>query len=278
MGKVVILGCGFVGARAARSFAEAGWEVIGVTHTEESAQKLAGEPFRVFACDITVPEALRRQPELMRANVLISAVSSGRGDADVYRSVYLEGLRNATKILQPQAILFVSSTSVYAQCDGEWVSEENPADPQRETGKVLREAEEFALKENGSVARLAGIYGPGRWMLLQKFLEGRAMIEGDGQRFLNQIHADDAASALVHLIMRNAPRGIYNVADDAPMTQRDVYTLLAEHFRKSLPPSGPIDHSRKRGWTNKRVSNRKLRATGWAPRFPSIREALEAFH
>ena len=58
------------------------------------------------------------------------------------------------------ALAFTSSTSVYAQGDGEWVTEESPAEPDRETGRVLRATEEFVLAGGGIVARLAGIYGP----------------------------------------------------------------------------------------------------------------------
>jgi nucleoside-diphosphate-sugar epimerase len=99
------------------------------------------------------------------------------------------------------------------------------------------------------------------------------MIEGDGSRWINQIHRDDAAAALVAFVQLEV-RGLFNVADDEPMTQRAVYEWLAEHFQKALPPAGPIPTDRKRGWTNKRVSNAKLRALGWAPAYPSFRTAV----
>ncbi len=272
--KAVVLGCGFVGARLARLFAHADWEVIGVTHSREAARGLANESFRAIACDITDRVALAEASILQNADVAISAVSSGRGDADVYRSLYFNGMQNALEILQPRSAIFVSSTSVYAQRNGEWVTEDSPAEPQRETGRILRETETFVLAQGGIVARLAGIYGPGRSVLLQKFLEGHAVIEGDGQRYINQIHADDAASALFFLIQNRAKTGVYNVVDDTPLTQSEIYEWLAAHFKKPLPPRGAINTHRKRGWTNKRVSNAKLRAVGWEPRFPSFREAL----
>jgi len=49
---------------------------------------------------------------------------------------------------------------------------------------------------------------------------------------------------------------------------------LSDHFEKSLPPEGPINPNRKRGWTSKRVSNQKLRALGWEPRYPSFFDAI----
>lgn len=272
--KAVILGCGFVGARLARRLAAAGWETIGVTHSAASAARLAGEPFAVLGCDIARLESLEAAETLRGAEVVVSAVSSGRGGEEVYRAVYLRGLENALAALRPGRILFTSSTSVYAQTDGGWVTEESPAEPLSATSRVLREAEEIALAHRGIVARLAGIYGPGRSVLLRKFLRGDAVIEEGGRRHLNQIHADDAASALFHLIAQACAPGIYNVADGHPLTQRGCYEWLAHHLHRPVPPEGTAPAQRKRGATDKRVSAAKLCALGWAPRYPSFPEAV----
>ena len=274
MKRIVILGCGFVGARAARLFARAGWAVTGVTQSAASAARLAGEPFRALACDITDPASLSAAKELQGADAVISAVSSGRGGEEAYREVYLQGLRNAIACLNPNRILFVSSTSVYAQNDGSWVTEESPAEPRSPTSLILRQTEDIALEHGGQVARLAGIYGPGRSVLLRKFLEKTAVIEGAGTRHINQIHADDAAGALFHLLAHHLPAGIYNVADDSPVTQLACYEWLAATLGQPLPPHGPVDANRKRGVTDKRVSNAKLRSLGWTLKYPTFREAL----
>ena len=131
---------------------------------------------------------------------------------------------------------------------------------------------QFVLAAGGTVARLGGIYGPERWALREKFLEGRAVIEGDGRRFINAIHRADAASALSFLLQQSP--GIYNVVDDSPTPQREAYAVLAQHFHRPLPPNAPPDLERKRGWTHKAVSNAKLHALGWTPLYPSFRGAL----
>jgi nucleoside-diphosphate-sugar epimerase len=275
MKSAVILGCGFVGVRTARLFAQAGWNVTGVTRSAASATSLAAEPFKAIPCDITDPAALSSATDLQNPDALISAVSSGRGGGeDAYRAVYLRGLENAIACLHPARVLFVSSTSVYAQNDGSIVTEESPTDPIAPTSRILLEAEALALDHGGQVARLAGIYGPGRSVLLRKFLDQTAVIEGNGARHINQIHADDAAAALFHLITNNLPAGFYNVADDHPITQLACYQWIADALRQPLPPQGPIDTTRKRGVTDKRVSNAKLRSLGWTPNYPSYREAL----
>jgi len=247
--------------------------VVAATHSTESAQKMGGEPFQVLAADIADRVALGRLTELRGVDVVVHCASSGRGGAEDYQRVYLEGVRALHFMLGPRQIIFTSSTSVYAQNDGAIVTEDSPAEPVRETGKVLRAAEEFVLARGGTVARLAGIYGPGRSVLLRKFLSGEAVIEGEGVRVVNQVHRDDAAAAL--LALAGQP-GVFNVSDDTPLTQREVYAWLASHFERPLPPTGPVDVNRKRGVTSKRVSNAKLRALGWMPQFASFREAIQS--
>jgi nucleoside-diphosphate-sugar epimerase len=276
MPRIVIAGCGFVGLATARLFHSAGWSVTGLTHSAESASALGTEPFPVMQCDISDRTAVEsiatrsgREPD-----AVIHCASSGRGGADAYRTVYLEGSRNLLDALTPRRFLFTSSTSVYAQIDGDSVTEESPAEPPRDTGRLLRETEDLVLSHGGIVARLAGIYGPGRSVLLRKFFTGEAVIEDDGRRFVNQVHRDDIASAL-RVLVEHGRSGIYNVCDDQPMTQREIYEWLAARFERPLPPTGPIDPNRKRGWTNKRVSNARLRSLGWTPQFPSFFEAVK---
>lgn len=269
--RVLVAGCGYLGRVVARQLQVLGWQVTALTRSKESQRGLQGEGFGVLACDIGDRSALAA---LGSFDAVIHCASSGRGDAGVYRRIYLEGTRNLLATLHPKRFLFTGSTSVYAQTDGSEVNEQSPAEPVRETGQILRDAEALVLAAGGTVARLAGLYGTDRWALLRKFLDGTAVIEGDGSRWINQIHRADAASALVFLLEHSVPAGIYNVADGTPVTQREVYAAFAEHFRRPLPPAGMPDLHRKRGWTHKQVSNAKLRALGWTPMYPSVRAAL----
>ncbi|NIP92013.1 MAG: SDR family NAD(P)-dependent oxidoreductase, partial [Akkermansiaceae bacterium] len=67
--------------------------------------------------------------------------SSGRGGPDAYRAVFLQGARHLLEIFPDAHLLFVSSTSVYGQTDGSLVTEESPTEPDRETSRILLEAE-----------------------------------------------------------------------------------------------------------------------------------------
>jgi nucleoside-diphosphate-sugar epimerase len=155
------------------------------------------------------------------------------------------------------------------------VDETSPASPSHEKGQILRETEELVLSRNGIVARLAGIYGPGRSFLLRKFLAGEAVLDREDGRFINKAHRDDIVSGLVLLAERGTDLGgqIYNVVDDQPILARDAYQWLSAHLQRPLP-AGKVATTRKRGEGNKQVSNKKLRALGWEPRYPNFGVAM----
>lgn len=266
MKKLLVIGAGYLGEEILRQFKAAGWDVIG-------AALSGGE--NLIACDVSDSAAVSMLPD---ADAIIHCAASGRGGEDAYRKVYLNGCENLIRRFPHSKIAFTSSSSVYAQQEGEWVTEESETIPDRETGNLLLAAEKCVTDAGGVVARLAGIYGPNRSVLLRKFKDGEAVIEEDGRRYINQIHRDDAASALLHLYsLTEFPAGqVFNVCDSESLTQLEVYQGLADIFGKDIPPSGPRDLNRKRGWTHKQVSNAKLMATGWQPKYPSFLDAVES--
>ncbi len=262
--NLLLIGHGYLGQAVTREFRENGWHV--------AATSLSGSEGTI-SCDVGDPESVANLPP--DADFIVHCAASGRGGAEAYQRVYVDGCRNLAGKFPGVPLLFTSSTSVYAQTDGSVVTEECPAVPDRETGTLLLAAEVVVLNAGGIVARLSGIYGPGRSVILKKFLSGEAVIEEDGRRFLNQIHQHDAARAIFHLAEMKVA-GLYNVSDSTPLSQLECYQQLAAMFGKPLPPSGPRDLNRKRGWTHKQVSNAKLRATGWAPRFPAFIDAARS--
>ncbi len=286
MPRILIAGCGYLGQAIADLFHNAGWEVEGWTMSTESAVVLSGKPYPVTAVDISNTGEVSARPGDFDA--VIPCASTRGGDVDLYRQVYLNGVRSLLGRFPESVMLFTSSTSVYAQTDGEWATEESAAEPKHETGKILREAEQLVLHHDGIVVRLAGIYGPGRSYLLRRFLSGEAIIDSRQDRFVNQIHRDDAAAALFFLLDRQprnnrgsrsrskSPAGqIYNVVDDQPILQSDCYRWLAAKLNRPVPPTGKSTSNRKRGRSNKRVSNAKLRGLGWSPRYPTFADAME---
>jgi len=274
MPRILIAGCGYVGQATADLFHAAGWTVEGWTRSAESAAKLSAKPYPVYAINLADREQVYARDGMLDA--VIHCASSGGGGLDAYRQVYLNGARSLLDRFAGSKVIFTSSTSVYAQRDGSWVTEKSETKPARETGRILLETEQLVLAQDGVVARLAGIYGPGRSALLSKFLAGSAIIDPENDRFINQVHRDDIATALFLLLDRPSPaREIYNVVDDQPILQSECYRWLAAKLNRPIPPMGRSTAAPKRGASNKRVSNARLRHLGWIPRYPTFAEAME---
>ena len=275
MPRILIAGCGYVGEATADLFHSAGWAVEGWVHSKESAARLSAKPYPIRVVDISQPSGIADDGRSFDA--LIHCASSRGGDGEAYRRIYLNGARHLLHRWPRAKILFTSSTSVYAQRDGSWVNEESDTKPLRETGRILLETEQLILQNGGIVARLAGIYGPKRSALLSKFLGGTATIDPTNERFVNQVHRDDIALALFVLLNREPLDSvkIYNVVDDKPVLKSECYRWLAEKLNRPLPPMRQAQQPRKRGDTNKRVSNARLHQLGWAPAYPTFTEAME---
>ncbi|MEY2502655.1 MAG: hypothetical protein QOI07_2989 [Verrucomicrobiota bacterium] len=275
MARVLIAGCGYLGEAAANAFHQQGGEVEGWTATAESAAKLSDRPYPVRAVDVTDRSAVSAASG--EFEVVIHCVSSRGGDEEQYRRLYFGGVQNLLRAFPRATLLFTSSTSVYAQKDGSVVDECSPAEPRHEKGKILRETEKVVLAAGGIVARLAGIHGPHRSFFLSRLLEGRTPLEGD-DRLINQIHRDDIVSALLLVADRRAEcRGeIFNVVADEPVKASAAYEWLSTQVKMPLVSDATDAGQRKRGDSNKQVSNRKLRALGWAPRYPTFESAMTA--
>jgi nucleoside-diphosphate-sugar epimerase len=270
----LIAGCGYVGEATADLFHSAGWNVEGWVHSKDSVSQLSTKPYSVQAIDISQRDDVARRAGAFDA--VIHCASSRGGNAEAYRQIYLNGAHHFLEAFPKARILFTGSTSVYAQRDGSWVTEESETKPLRETSRILLEVEQLILEKGGTVARLAGIYGPRRSALLSKFLNGTATIDPNNDRFVNQVHRDDIASALFLLLNRaeQSSAQIYNVVDDQPLLQSECYRWLAQRLNRRLPSTRKSEQPRKRGDTNKRVCNEQLHQLGWTPNYPTFGDAM----
>ncbi len=129
------------------------------------------------------------------------------------------------------------------------------------------------------ILRVAGIYGPDRGHWFKQFLKNEARIEGDGSRFLNMIHRDDLIGGIIAALKSGRLGEIYNAVDDEPVSQVNFFQWLAAAVGKYPPPSVPENpvENRKRGVTNKRVLNRRLKMElGYQFKYPNFRKGYSA--
>jgi nucleoside-diphosphate-sugar epimerase len=263
--RVLIIGCGYVGLPLGIELVRLGHEVFGLRRNTAAENELKSAGLKPIFADITQLDELKKLP--CDFDWVVNCVAANGAD---YRETYLRGTKNIVAWLEnspPKKFVYTSSTSVYAQNDGSLVNENSPAEPLAETSKILVATEKVLLaafaekKIPAVILRVAGIYGPQRGHLFQQFLKNEARLDGDGARFLNMIHRDDVMGCIISALKNGRAGEIYNAADDAPISQINFYKWLAERLEKKLPASETENlPARKRGVTNKRVSNEKLKS------------------
>src|SRR5437016_4098403 len=185
----LIFGCGYLGRRVARLWQAQGHRVCAVTRRSEAAAILRQQNIEPILSDVLLPDKLT---ELPHADAVLYAIGLDRKSGASMRSVFVDGLANVLDHLpRPRRFIYVSSSSVYGQTDGEWVDEDSPTEPREESGKIVLEAEALlhARLPQAIVLRFAGIYGPGR-LLRQKTIQAGEAIVGDANKWLNLIHVE----------------------------------------------------------------------------------------
>jgi nucleoside-diphosphate-sugar epimerase len=287
--RVLIVGAGYVGLPLGAELARRGHDVSGLRRDPSAAAAFQSAGIKPLVADITQPAALARLPR--EFDWVVNCVASGGGGVESYRQIYVEGMRNLIDWLAPAGpgrgdagaprFVYTSSTSVYGQNDGSLVDEKSATEPAAETARVLLQAENELLagaqQKNfpAMILRVAGIYGPGRGYWFAQFLAGDARLEGSGARILNMIHRDDVVGCVIAALERGRGGEVYNATDDEPVSQFDFFSWLAATLGKPVPGSTPenADASRKRGITNKRISNHKLKLElGYRFKYPTFRE------
>jgi nucleoside-diphosphate-sugar epimerase len=284
--RILIVGCGYVGLPLGAELVKQGHEVFGLRRSRGAEADLEAAGIKLLIGDITKPEQLTQLPASY--DWVVNCVSASGGGAEEYREVYLQGTRNLIEWLgaaPPKKFVYTSSTSVYGQNDGSPIKENSPTEPAVETGKVLVETERVLIeaaregKFPAVILRLAGIYGPDRGYWFKQYLKNEARIEGSGARILNMIHREDVAGVIIAALKSGRPGEVYNAVDDEPVSQLHFFQWLSGPLGKELPPSAPEDAEavRKRGVTNKKVSNRRLKMElGYQFKYPTFRQGYTA--
>jgi nucleoside-diphosphate-sugar epimerase len=269
MAALLVVGCGYLGSTLASRRVQEGERVLALArHPERLPATLVP-----IAGDVSRPDAFDGIVEPV--DRIVFCVGPDRRDVSTYEQCFLRGIEHLLRWIDKSGnasarIVFVSSTSVYGQRNGEWVDESSETHPELPTAKVLLAAESLLRSEapRAVVLRLAGIYGPERKSLLAPLVDGVPRV-ARGTGWVNRMYVSDCARALQHLLAHPNPEPLYVGSDDEPASQEAVWTWLAEHF--DLPPS-PLRSATSEARGSKRCSNARLKRSGFALLFPTFRE------
>lgn len=282
--RLVVFGCGYVGAKVARQARRRDMRVTALTRNAAKAATLHAEGIETIVADLATDSWHGRIDG--GAEFVLNCVSSGGGGLDGYRRSYVDGMRSVLAWGKARGLagtlVYTSSTSVYPQGGGARVDESASTVGAGDRAQLLVAAEDQLRTSAGAcgrwfVLRLAGIYGPGRHRLLDQVRAG--VVAGRGDHHLNLIHRDDICAAIWAALEapQNVTNDVFNVADDGAATKAEITEWLASRLGITPPRFTDEPSTGRRAVTPDRVIvNEKLKAMlGWAPRFRTFREGYE---
>ena len=275
MPQSLIIGCGYLGERVAALWLSQARRVYATTR-----KPIAPLPGAVpVVCDVLDPASLRALPAV---DTVLYAVGFDRSAGATMRAVYVDGLANVlAQLPTPRRFIYVSSSSVYGHADGGWIDETAPTEPNEDSGRIVLDAENLLRTRMPAaiLLRFAGIYGPGRLLRRQTIERGEPIV-GDADKWLNLIHVDDGARAILAAEEHAKPGRVYNVCDDHPVRRRWFYATLARRLgapepRFVTPPADQATPPHEKG--NRRLSNRRMKEElRVGLRYPDFDQGLRA--
>jgi nucleoside-diphosphate-sugar epimerase len=248
MARILIVGAGYTGSRAAVLLRAQGHHVL-------TTRRQGGD----------IPLTL---PDTSPLNDL---------EGDDWRVLWTAPETDGIDVLHGQAsrVVYLSTTGVYGPA--RLVDENTPPAPSTDRTRLRLAAETPVLAGPWSscVLRPAAIYGPGRGAH-ESIRIGRWKIAGDGSNYTSRIHVDDLAAISSAALLSDLP-GAWPVADDEPSTNFEITCFCCDLLGLPLSPAAPagtLDETRR---ADRRVDGRAVRLRlGVALRFPTYRIGVPA--
>jgi nucleoside-diphosphate-sugar epimerase len=276
MARILIAGCGDIGTAAGRLLAEDGHEVAGLKRRPPADRDLVS----YIAADLSSAEDLADLDTDF--DIVIYILSPDRRSEESYRQVFEHGVANLLNVFtrgrSDARFVFVSSSGVYGQKQGEWVDEDSATAPASMTGKIILQAEKSFLAhgEGSCIIRYSGIYGRGRSWLLDDVARGGG-VQYEPPYYTNRIHRDDCVAVLRFIVDRMVAgdhvASVYLASDDDPAPKWDVYSTLAARLGLPSPEKKFLSPDADQ---NKRCSNARIKELGYRFIYSSYRDGYES--
>jgi nucleoside-diphosphate-sugar epimerase len=234
---VLIVGCGDIGRRVAALLPASRFDTIGVVRSDASREKLATAGIRAVCLDLDRLES-GTDWECQSADVFYFAPPPPVGQQDLRMRAFLDTLRDAVSI---RRIVYISTSAVYGDCQGDWITETQPLNPATPRGHRRQDAEQQLLAwcraqaTEWIILRVPGIYGPGK-LPLERLRKGTPVLREEDSPYTNRIHADDLAAICVAAMHSPISNTVYNVSDGQPGNMADYFFRVADAAGLPRPP------------------------------------------
>lgn len=235
--RCLIIGQGDIGLPVTNSLAQSGALVTGLARQERSHYALADEA-RFIQADALTLTAEQLQDFTRIAIIVTPDEYSTNGYYASYLNICQHLASFANTLSNLEYIVFISSTGIYGQNNGEWIDENTvPVMPERGASKVILQAEQALQQGFGDKAviiRPSGIYGRERLMRLRKAQDSQKEPIA-AMSWSNRIMDRDLVTIIANIMTIDAPQPIYIATDYMPVTTFELTTWLSKKVGESLP-------------------------------------------
>jgi len=252
--KISVLGCGWLGLPLACELLNNGNMVNGSTRDPDKIIQIKENGIKPFLLELSPDMICENAEEFFDSEILILNIPPARRDDIVdFHPRQIQSIIDAVNIYPVKNVIFTSSTSVYPELNRE-VTEDETSEPQKNSGRALKIAEDMLLGESGfntTVLRLAGLVGYDRNP--RNFLKKRRVIHKINSP-VNLVHRDDCIGVIMEIINRDIWGEVFNVCCDTHPRRIEFYKSEAEKAGLEIEDPGEIAPS-----DFKLVSNKKLK-------------------
>ncbi len=243
--RVLIIGCGDVGQRAAKKLVGRN-RVVALTSSPSKQADLRGQGITPVLGNLDVPETLQRLAGWATRVLHLAPPPSDRVGEWSTDPRTLNLVRALKKRSLPRSLVYGSTSGVYGDCQGQWVSESQPVKPHTPRAMRRVDAENVVrfLGRSGvrtTILRIPGIYAPDRpnGTPRERLLKGTPVLLAQDDVYTNHIHSDDLARACVAALWRGKPQRVFHVSDDTHLKMGDYFDAAADLMGLKRPPRVP---------------------------------------
>ncbi len=266
------MGCGYIGKKIAHILQQKKIKFQCFVNTDTSKKKceFAGFDtieFNLDECDVGLNEKIKST--FIHSTLAYLAPPQAKGKTDLRMANFIAMLE--TLNAPPEKIILISTTGVYGDCQGQWIDEAQPLNPQADRAHRRVSAEtqlqEYCEKKQRQyiILRVPGIYAADK-LPLKRIKSGEPIVSAADSGFTNRIQADDLSAFCVEALVDDVASGIYNCCDGNPSTMNDYFMKVADAMNLSRPEEISLLQAKKElsaGMLSylaesKRISNKKL--------------------
>lgn len=290
--KVLFAGCGDIGVRAIRMLPNSSLKKVYQALAMRRNTSVLPANIETIKGDLCNRKDFLNILDTSHIDAIVVTLTPDHMSDQGYLDSYVTGARALKFAFRktthtPRLVIWISSSGVYGQTNGEWVDEISEVSPKSYRGRRLLEAEQIVRSLSDDmmsyekhsvksvVIRFSGIYGPGRGRLLSKIKQG-IVAPKEPRYWTNRIHSEDCAGIIIHFLELYAQSkhlaNLYLATDDEPMSAHEVQSWLAKEMKVSFSENDNEKNEKLNTVANRRCSNKLLKQSGYRFIFPNFRE------